>query len=49
MDEEWINASADELAGRAYMPTPSPSISPTASQQQHHHLIHTMQLAPSAT
>ena len=30
-DEEWINVSADELAGRARTPTLSPSIPPTTS------------------
>ena len=30
-EEEWINVSADELAGRAWKPTPSPSIPPTMS------------------
>ena len=30
-DEEWINVSADELAGRAWTPTPSPSLQPTMS------------------
>ena len=31
MDEEWINVSADKLAGKAWTPTPSPSTLPTMS------------------
>ena len=30
-EEEWINVSADELAGSSWKPTPSPSIPPTMS------------------
>ncbi len=29
IDEEWINVAADELAERAWTPTPSPSLTPT--------------------
>ena len=28
-DEEWVNVSADELAGKAWTPTPSTSMPPT--------------------
>ncbi len=30
-DEEWINVEADELTGRAWTPTPSPSLTPTTN------------------